>query len=389
MKRLFFVLMITSSIVMSAQSVSVVDTQFYADNYDFVVLVSSGPSDSVFINGMRIPSPLFRGANYGTTYVITLGSSSSSDTLCIYNPPAFTMPAVTFLTDSSFMFDVPPFPFFLDPFKINIINDTLISPYNVETRPSSGMTKKISHGGSIKNVLIEHDLLPTGGILFSNPYYVEDTVYIHDTIIVQLPVHDTTFVYQPLPHHLLDVIPSPAELGIAVGSGTFVDSTTVEIAGIPVAGNHFVQWSDGSTENPRHVMVCEDMELIAFFAPDEVGITDVPSSSVNITVHSNIITVQGVEGQRVRVFDSVGRMLSTTYCPNNSHSFRFSVAGVYLVQVGNHPAHRVVVNWRPQKNKNLVQGSLDEVLRLEKIFLIFFSFSYIDFYHLFIIFWEL
>lgn len=180
-------------------------------------------------------------------------------------------------------------------------------------------------------------------IVLRDTTHVHDTTFLHDTTIVQLPVHDTTFVYQPLPHHLLDVIPSPAELGIAVGSGTYTDSTLVEIAAIPIAGNRFVNWSDGTTENPRHLLVAADISLTANFEPNDVAIATSPDDSYTITVNNHDITIHNVTGQQLRVFDVLGRQLSSVYCQADSHTLRMPAAGVYLVQIGNHSAHRIVL----------------------------------------------
>lgn len=162
----------------------------------------------------------------------------------------------------------------------------------------------------------------------------------HDTVYVYL--HDTITVGEPLDFYDLSVN-SVQSTGIAVGSGHFSEGTVVEVAGIPVVGNHFVQWSDGNTENPRHVTVDRDITLTAMFDVDQVGVTDVPAPNGYATVHDNVITVHGVAGQRVRIFDAVGRLLSTEMNARETQHFRMMSAGVYLVQVGDGAAQRVVV----------------------------------------------
>ena len=183
--------------------------------------------------------------------------------------------------------------------------------------------------------------------------YIHDTAYVHDTTIVNNYIHDTTYVDNyiydtvtvtiPLEYYTLSLVSEQPTLGIVVGTGTYSDSTVVEIVAIPVQGNHFVQWSDGSAENPRHVTVIEDIELTASFAADEVGIADVQTSDATVSVQGNVITVQGAAGQRVRIFDVVGRLLSTEQTVAETQHFRMMAAGVYLVQVGDGVAQRVVV----------------------------------------------
>lgn len=170
-------------------------------------------------------------------------------------------------------------------------------------------------------------------------FFVLDAIP-HDTVYVYL--HDTITVGEPMDFYDLSVL-SVQSTGIAVGSGQFCDGTIVEIAGIPVVGNHFVQWSDGNTENPRHVTVTSDITLTAMFDIDQVGVTEVPSSDFIVTVQDNVITVQGTTEQRVRIFDAVGRLLITVPNTQETQHFRMTSTGVYLVQVGDGTAQRVVV----------------------------------------------
>lgn len=44
------------------------------------------------------------------------------------------------------------------------------------------------------------------------------------------------------------------------------DAITIEAT--PVAGYHFVEWSDGNTENPRTVYLDGELDIVAIFAPD-------------------------------------------------------------------------------------------------------------------------
>jgi hypothetical protein len=211
------------------------------------------------------------------------------------------------------------------------------------------------HDTTIVNNYI-HDTTYINNYIFDTTIvnnYIHDTTYVHDTTIVNNYIHDTTYVdnyiydtvlvAMPIDYYTLTLTSEQPSMGIVVGSGTYSDSTEVEIAAVAICGYHFVQWSDGNTESPRHVTMTGDLELAASFASDEVGITDVPSSNAHITVHGNVITVQGAEGQRVRIFDSVGRLLSTDQSVSETQHFRMMAAGVYLLQVGDGTAQRVVV----------------------------------------------
>ena len=54
-------------------------------------------------------------------------------------------------------------------------------------------------------------------------------------------------------------------LGQVFGSGTYPAGSAVEISAYPNTYARFVKWNDGSTENPRTVIVNSDMEFVAEF----------------------------------------------------------------------------------------------------------------------------
>ncbi len=56
--------------------------------------------------------------------------------------------------------------------------------------------------------------------------------------------------------------------GSVSGAGAYEYGSTVTVSAVADEGYHFVNWSDGSTENPRTLTVNSDMELMATFAPN-------------------------------------------------------------------------------------------------------------------------
>lgn len=69
-------------------------------------------------------------------------------------------------------------------------------------------------------------------------------------------------------------------MGSAYGAGTFSYSTQTTIAAAANYGYHFIQWSDGNTENPRVVTVTHNTEYEAQFAPNLFTITTTASNPV-------------------------------------------------------------------------------------------------------------
>ena len=159
-----------------------------------------------------------------------------------------------------------------------------------------------------------------------------DTVYIviHDTLIPAW--------------HTLSVVSDDTDRGLAAGSGLFPEGTIVEIAAIPVSGSRFVQWQDGNTDNPRRVTLMSDTTFVATFdASGTEGITDVDIIRYTVTTEESKIIVNDAPGMRIRIFDSLGRCLSTSTTADRVRVFRMPTAGLYMVQVADHPAQKVIV----------------------------------------------
>ena len=101
------------------------------------------------------------------------------------------------------------------------------------------------------------------------------------------------------------------------------------------SGYRFDHWSTGSTSNPYTLTVTSDTVIIAYFVTEwgSEGIGDVDERSINIYTEGGNIVLNGIENEKVHVFDMVGRPVNTRSLPS----------GVYLVKIGNHPTRKVVV----------------------------------------------
>ena len=60
-----------------------------------------------------------------------------------------------------------------------------------------------------------------------------------------------------------------SSMGTVLGSGTYDYNSTVSLQAIPITHYHFVQWSDGNTDNPRQVVVTSNATYTAQFTIDK------------------------------------------------------------------------------------------------------------------------
>lgn len=65
--------------------------------------------------------------------------------------------------------------------------------------------------------------------------------------------------------YAMEVSSNSSGRGITNGSGSYVYNSAATISATPYYGYHFTQWNDGSTENPRTVVITQDAQYIAQF----------------------------------------------------------------------------------------------------------------------------
>lgn len=178
-----------------------------------------------------------------------------------------------------------------------------------------------------------------------------DTITIHDTIIRfdtitildTIFVHDTLYIYPT--YYELKVFSGNSQRGFVAGNGIFPDSSFVEIAAIPFENSKFIQWQDGNTDNPRIVQLLgEDADYVATFEQGSSIDNISADNDFQVTSHNNQIVVTNVPiGEKIRIFDTTGRVVNFATCTHDCTTFIIPVSGVYFVQAGNATAKRIVV----------------------------------------------
>ena len=159
----------------------------------------------------------------------------------------------------------------------------------------------------------------------------------HDTVYVG---GDTVEV--PPQMYTLTVLSSDPWRGLVAGNATVPHGTQIEIAAIPLGDNAFTSWSDNNNDNPRRVVVYNDITLTASFAPHN-GIEGPDLSMWTATVDGRRLTVSCGAGETIRLFDAQGRCMLTHTATGADLRVDLPVAGVYLVSVGTSPAKRIVI----------------------------------------------
>lgn len=109
-------------------------------------------------------------------------------------------------------------------------------------------------------------------------------------------------------------------------------------------GYHFVRWNDDSTDNPRIIIVTDNITYTAYFeVGEDVSIGNVNASSALIYVADGRIVIES-ENEATPflacVYDMTGRQVAMLQSAGKTPALP---SGVYLVRLGDKSVHKVVV----------------------------------------------
>lgn len=82
--------------------------------------------------------------------------------------------------------------------------------------------------------------------------------------------------------YTITAVPNNAEYGEVTGGGTYPEGTEIRLTATALGYARFVQWSDGSTKNPRNITVTADATYIAEFEMDELFTITVESANAEM-----------------------------------------------------------------------------------------------------------
>ena len=172
---------------------------------------------------------------------------------------------------------------------------------------------------------------------------VHDTLYLTDTVYLSEPVHDTVAVHDTLypTFFTLSVLSDNTELGVGVGSAVLPAGTEAEVCALPLEAGRFVAWTDGSTDNPRHVTLTGNTTLTALF--ERLTVTQADGEGWNVTAEGRRMTVCCGVGESLKIYDVQGRCHLTMATTADRTTLVLPSAGVWLVQVGDGAARKMVV----------------------------------------------
>ena len=143
--------------------------------------------------------------------------------------------------------------------------------------------------------------------------------------------------------HTITVLSNDENMGTVSVGGTYDYGTEISISADAREGYRFVMWNDSNTDNPRTIVVEQDITFIAYFEVAD-GIHEVDENNINIYSYDNQIFVVNAGGLSVEIFDMSGRLIvSESRITTSERNYTIYAPGIYLVKVGESVVKKVTV----------------------------------------------
>ena len=124
--------------------------------------------------------------------------------------------------------------------------------------------------------------------------------------------------------------------GFILGAGTYIAGSIATIAAIPADGFIFVKWSDGTTSNPKEVIVDEDIVLAAYFEFTSVDENGMGAVSLYPNPANDKLFLEGLKEEcEISIYNTMGTKVNTTMLQGDSEiNVSDLPSGLYLVRIG-------------------------------------------------------
>ena len=154
--------------------------------------------------------------------------------------------------------------------------------------------------------------------------------------VTQNATYRAMFSANAVTTYTVTVICNNAE-GTVIGDGTYVAGATAILAAIPNSGYEFDKWNDNVTDNPRQVVVNNNMTFVAFFKGTGVDENEGRVVMLFPNPANDFIRLEGIEANsEVRIYNMTGALVKVV---NANADEEISIGdlsnGLYLLRCGN------------------------------------------------------
>ena len=177
--------------------------------------------------------------------------------------------------------------------------------------------------------------------------YGGDTAYIRDTVYINNPAYQDSVIYNIIYQDSVitniiqrdSVITNIIQRDSVVYNVSYRDTVVVNV----VQRDSIIYVFDTNVITHDTIWMVDTVTIHDTIYITEGGIDSVETLNAMVYADQGQIVVEGAEGNTVRMFDVVGRLMATKRDDYTLLRFDVPVSGTYMIKIGNYPARKVVV----------------------------------------------
>ena len=220
---------------------------------------------------------------------------------------------------------------------------TEVETYLITVRPENPLQGSTYGSGQYQlNQEVSIGAVPRPGYYFSG-WQDGDMNNPRTIIVTGAAEYIASFSQDPVETYTVTVYYDESE-GFILGAGTYQAGAIASIAAIPADGFYFKKWGDGTTDNPKEVVVDHDIVLAAFF--EGTGVDEDGFETINLYPNpaNDRIHIEGLEGEHeIQIYNAFGMLVMTTTLQGDSEiNISDLPTGYYLMRIDNHRAVKFI-----------------------------------------------
>ena len=220
---------------------------------------------------------------------------------------------------------------------------TEVETYLITVRPENPLQGSTYGSGQYQlNQEVSIGAVPRPGYYFSG-WQDGDMNNPRTIIVTGAAEYIASFSQDPVETYTVTVYYDESE-GFILGAGTYQAGAIASIAAIPADGFYFKKWGDGTTDNPKEVVVDHDIVLAAFF--EGTGVDEDGFTTINLYPNpaNDKIHIEGLEGEHeIQIYNAFGMLVMTTTLQGDSEiNISDLPTGYYLMRIDNHRAVKFI-----------------------------------------------